>query len=73
MTPKAPKVVDDTTIRLFGVGPECPGCGGPTHAVTGDEEAKRPWWCQNCNVRLDEQGEYGAQAGFPAGSKPEGQ
>lgn len=66
-----PEKIDDDTIRLYGGGPECPGCGGPTHAATGDEDAERPWWCMNCNVRLDADGEYGNHARFPAGSKPE--
>lgn len=57
------------TIRMYGVGPRCPGCGGPTHAVTA-EECERPWWCQSCNVRLDDCGEYGSNASFPSGSKP---
>jgi len=58
------------TITLYGGGPECPGCGGPTHAVTGDREAQRPWWCMNCEVRLDEHGNVGPHASFPKGSKP---
>ena len=58
--------IDGDTIHLLGGGPECPGCGGPTHAVTGADDATRPWWCQRCNVRLDDDGDYGAQAHFPA-------
>jgi len=65
----APTVNDDGTISLWGVGPECPGCGGPTHAVTADE-CERPWWCKECNVRFDDGGEYGSQASFPAGNEP---
>lgn len=67
---RAPEINADGTITLWGVGPECPGCGGPTHAITA-EKAERPWWCQHCNVRLDEDGDYGAAADFPAGSDPE--
>lgn len=67
-----PEVLDDGTIRLFGVGPECPGCGGPTHAVTGDEDAEMPWWCKECNVRFDDDGAFGSQADFPSGSEPNG-
>jgi len=66
---RAPTVNDDGTISLWGVGPECPGCGGPTHAVTADE-CERPWWCKECNVRLNDGGEYGNQASFPAGNEP---
>jgi hypothetical protein len=65
-----PTVNDDLTITLYGVGPKCPGCGGPTYAVTGDDNAEMPWWCKECNVRLDDEGNYGSQASFPAGSKP---
>jgi hypothetical protein len=64
---------DDTesTISLPGGGPECLGCGGPTYLVTENpEEGTRPWWCPHCNVRLDEDGGYGAQASFPSGSEP---
>jgi hypothetical protein len=68
--PKEPTVNDDDTITLWGVGPTCPGCGGPTHAVTADEDAEKPWWCKSCNVRLTDTGEYGSQARFPADSKP---
>lgn len=71
-TPTEPKVNDDGTITLYGGGPSCPGCGGPTHAVTGDGDAERPWWCQECNVRLDDSGEPGAAASFPAGNEPNG-
>jgi len=70
--PKEPTVVDEDTMRLYGVGPTCPGCGGPTHAVTGDESAKQPWWCENCNVRLDRDGKFGGQASFPVGADPDG-
>lgn len=66
----APTIVDDDTIRLWGVGPECPGCGGPTHAVTEDD-AEKPWWCKECNVRFDDDGNYGSQARFPTGNEPE--
>jgi len=69
--PKEPTVVDEDTIRLYGIGPRCPGCGGPTHAVTGDKSAERPWWCQECNVRLDGDGNFGSQASFPAGADPD--
>jgi len=65
-----PEVIDENTIRLYGVGPQCPGCGGPTHCLTADEDAEQPWWCQDCNVRLDDDGDYGSMANFPAGSKP---
>lgn len=65
-----PEMVDDDTMRLFGVGPKCPGCGGPTHCVSPGGE--RPWWCKNCNVRFDDDGGYGAQASFPAESDPDG-
>lgn len=68
----APSINDDGTMTLHGVGPECPGCGGPTHAVTADEGAERPWWCQRCNVRLDDQGNAGSQADFPSGADPDG-
>jgi hypothetical protein len=71
MNQQEPERVDDDTIRLYGLGPSCPGCGGPTHAVTGDEDAEMPWWCQHCNVRLTGEGEYGPQARFPAGHEPE--
>jgi len=64
-----PEILDDGTIRLFGVGPECPGCGGPTHCVAPGGEL--PWWCQECNVRFTDGGEYGSQASFPAGSEPD--
>lgn len=67
-----PEVLDEDTIRLYGVGPKCPGCGGPTHAVTADEDAGRPWWCKACNVRLDDDGNPGSQADFPAGNEPNG-
>ena len=69
---REPTINDDGTITLWGVGPECPGCGGPTHAVTAGENATRPWWCEKCNVRLDDTGGYGSQADFPAGSEPNG-
>jgi len=65
-----PEVIDETTIRLYGVGPDCPGCGGPTHCVVADEDAEKPWWCKSCNVRLDDDGEYGPAASFPAGNEP---
>jgi hypothetical protein len=65
-----PTVNDDGTISLWGVGPECPGCGGPTHAVTADTDAEQPWWCEECNARLDDDGNHGAQASFPADKHP---
>jgi len=68
--PKEPTVNDDGTISLWGAGPTCPGCGGPTHAVTGDTDAEQPWWCMDCNVRLDDEGNPGAHANFPAGADP---
>lgn len=68
-----PEKLDEGTMRLYGVGPKCPGCGGPTHAVTAAEGAEHPWWCQHCNVRLDDHGNYGSQASFPAGSEPGGE
>lgn len=52
---KPPTVHDDGTISLWGVGPKCPRCGGPTHAVTA-KAASRPWWCKECNIRLDDDG-----------------
>lgn len=64
-----PEMVDENTMRLYGVGPDCPGCDGPTHCVGPGGE--RPWWCANCNVRLSDGGEYGAVASFPAGSEPD--
>lgn len=64
-----PEMIDEDTMRLYGVGPECPGCGGSTHCV--GPAGERPWWCKNCNVRLDDSGEYGSQADFPAGCDPE--
>ena len=64
-----PTINDDGTISLWGAGPVCPGCGGPTHAVTA-EEAERPWWCNECSVRLDDGGNFGSAALFPAGSEP---
>lgn len=48
-----PEMADDDTMRLFGVGPKCPSCGGPTHCVTADTNAERPWWCKSCNLRVD--------------------
>lgn len=68
---KHPIINDDGTISLWGGGPECPGCGGPTHAVTGNEGAEMPWWCKECNVRFDDDGNYGSQASFPSGSDPD--
>jgi hypothetical protein len=65
-----PTVNDDGTISLWGVGPMCPGCGESTHAVTADKGVEQPWWCQECNVRLDDDGGYGAQASFPADNDP---
>jgi len=53
--PLEPKI-EGNTIHLFGVGPDCPKCGGPTHSVTGDETAEQPWWCQNCNLRVASDG-----------------
>jgi len=57
------------TITLPGVGPTCPGCGGPTYKVA-DSPAKRPWWCPECIVRFDYDGNYGSHANFPAGCEP---
>lgn len=68
-----PKVDGDGTIHLYGVGPKCPGCGGPTHCVTADPNVEHPWWCKECNVRLDGKGNYGNQASFPSGSDPDAQ
>jgi hypothetical protein len=68
--PREPEKVDDTTLRLKGIGPTCPGCGGPTYAVI-DDTASRPWWCKECNVRLDSDGNYGNAATFPARNDPE--
>jgi hypothetical protein len=68
-TRRAPTINDDGTVSLWGVGPRCPGCGGPTHSVTGDE-CERPWWCKECHVRLTGDGDYGSQASFPAGNEP---
>lgn len=65
-----PKMIDGNTIRLYGVGPTCPGCGGPTHAVTASESAERPWFCKKCSVRFDDEGGYGSMANFPAGNDP---
>jgi hypothetical protein len=62
----APTVNNDGTITLWGVGPTCPGCNGPTHAVTDSEAAARPWWCAECRLRLDDAGEPGSQAQLPA-------
>lgn len=64
-----PTMIDDDTMRLFGGGPDCPGCGGPTYCV--GKGGERPWWCQDCNVRLTDAGEYGAHASFPSGSEPD--
>lgn len=62
---------DGRTIHLQGGGPTCPGCHGPTYLVTETpRDGTRPWWCPDCNVRLDGDGEYGSQARFPAGSEP---
>jgi len=69
--PKEPTAADGDTMRLYGVGPRCPGCGGPTHAVTGDESAENPWWCKNCNARLNGDGEAASRASFPAGADPD--
>jgi len=66
----APTINDDGTITLYGVRPTCSGCGGPTHAVTGDDDAERPWWCEHCNVWFDDAEGYGAQAWFPSGDEP---
>jgi len=69
MSENGAPTVDGGTIHLPGVGPRCPGCGGPTFSVTGDPNAARPWWCGECNVRLDGDGEPGAHASFPADSQ----
>jgi len=66
-----PEMIDDDTMRLWGVGPDCSGCAGATHAVTADENAEQAWWCKKCNVRLDDEGNYGNQARFPAESEPD--
>ena len=63
-----PRMIDDKTMRLFGVGPECPGCNGPTYCVGSG--GKRPWWCKVCNVRFTDDGKYGSAASFPSGSEP---
>jgi hypothetical protein len=54
--PRAPEELDDGTLRLYGVGPNCPTCGGPTHAVTGNKDAEQPWWCRDCNLRVARDG-----------------
>ena len=64
-----PEMIDDDTMRLFGVGPECAGCDGPTYCVGSGGE--RPWWCPECNVRFTDSGEYGSKASFPSGSEPD--
>jgi hypothetical protein len=63
-----PEMIDGETMRLYGGGPACPGCDGPTYSVGAGGE--RPWWCPECNVRLDDGGGYGRHAYFPAGSDP---
>jgi hypothetical protein len=63
-----PRMIDDETMRLFGVGPTCAGCDGATYCVGSD--GAQPWWCPECNVRFTDDGEYGTQASFPSGSKP---
>jgi hypothetical protein len=63
-----PRMINDETMRLFGVGPTCPGCDGPTYCVVSGGE--RPWWCIDCNVRFTDEGDYGANASFPAGATP---
>jgi hypothetical protein len=68
MKAREPTMIDDDTMRLFGGGPTCPGCGGATYSVGPGGE--RPWWCPDCNVRFDDDGNYGSQARFPADSKP---
>lgn len=62
---------DERVITVRGGGPTCPGCGGGTFEVAPD--GSKPWWCPDCNVRFTDDGEYGAAARFPAGSKPEGE
>ena len=57
---------DGRTIRLYGGGPVCPGCYGPTYRVA-DDHSHRPWWCPECNVRFTEDGEFGSHAHFPSG------
>jgi hypothetical protein len=64
-----PEMIDDTTMRLYGGGPTCPGCGGATHCVAPGGE--RPWWCQHCVVRFDDEGNYGSGVDFPVGSEPD--
>jgi len=63
--------VDGDTIRLPGIGPECPGCNGPTHAVAAEEDAARPWYCTDCGVRLTSDGEYGSSVSWPADFDPD--
>jgi len=63
-----PEMIDENTMRLYGVGPTCPGCDGPTHCVGSDGE--RPWWCSECNVRLTDDAEYGANVSWPSGNAP---
>lgn len=62
---------DEDNITVPGGGPECPGCGGPTFEVAPD--GSRPWHCPKCNVRFNDDGEYGSAASFPSGSEPEGE
>ena len=61
-----PKKIDDSTMRLYGGGPRCVGCDGPTYCVAKGGE--KPWWCPDCKVRYTDDGEYGSQARFPAGT-----
>lgn len=58
MTTKRPEILPktverdgETIIELFGVGPKCPECGGPTHRVA-ENKYHKPWWCAECNNRV---------------------
>jgi hypothetical protein len=62
-----PKKIDDSTMHLYGGGPNCSGCGGPTYCVA--KGGMRPWWCPDCNVRFTDDGEHGSQARFPTGTE----
>jgi hypothetical protein len=63
---KEPEMIDDDTMCLWGGGPRCAGCDGPTYCVGSG--GRRPWWCPDCNVRFTDDGEYGSAASFPAGT-----
>lgn len=46
--------MSDRQIILPGGGPDCPDCGGPTFQVADDlERYERPWWCPDCNLRVE--------------------